>query len=1636
MEQEISSNGSDESFVLKRKYTSLQKNNKAKILDKEGSLKNPSYPKHEGLFNITDTIRSNDHVSVGKTTSEIYQKLSQLEHILKRPDTYIGSVESTSQQIWVYDSDTNSMKYRQVSIVPGLYKIFDEILVNAADNKIRDPSMDTIKVDVNRNENTISIYNNGRGIPIEIHDKEKIWVPELIFGHLLTSSNYDDEQKKVTGGRNGYGAKLCNIFSTEFIVETADRITKKTYKQVFSNNMTRKKDPIIRENKKDEEYTRITFKPDLEKFGMKEIDLDMEAVFKRRVYDLAGCVKNVKVFLNGERIKVKSFKQYVEMYLNSDNAEDNVKPAIIHEIVNDRWEVAFAVSDGQFNQVSFVNSIATTRGGTHVNYITDQIISRLIEVVKKKNKNTFIKPFQIKSHIWVFINSLIENPAFDSQTKETLTLKQTSFGSKCVLSDDFIKKVLKTPIMEKILDTVQKKADQLMKKTDGSKKIRITGLPKLEDANKAGTKEGHKCTLILTEGDSAKSLAMSGIGVVGRDYFGVYPLRGKLLNVREASHEQISKNAEINAIKQIMGLQHKKVYTSTSELRYGHLMIMTDQDHDGSHIKGLIINYLESSFPSLLEIPGFLIEFITPIVKATKGSQEKTFFTIPEYEYWKESTDNAKGWKIKYYKGLGTSYGNDVKKYFSDLDTHLKEFHSIREGDKELIDMAFSKKKADERKEWLRLFKPGTYMDHTLDKIPISDFINKELILFSMADNIRSIPSVIDGLKPGQRKVIFGCFKRKLKSEIKVAQLSGYISEHTAYHHGEQSLTQTIIGLAQTFVGSNNINLMKPNGQFGTRLQGGKDAASPRYIFTELSPLTRKIFIESDDALLDYLNEDGQFIEPVWYVPIIPLILVNGSEGIGTGWSSYIPNFNPIDLVNNIRKLMNGEELEPMHPWYRGFNGSIEKQGDKYKISGCIRQIDDTTVEITELPIRFWTQDMKEFLESSVVGSDKVVPFIKDYSEYHTDTIVHFIVKLTEKGMMESLAQGLEEKFKLIKIQSMTNMVAFDSSGRIKKYDSVEEILLEFYNVRLQFYQKRKDYLVRELESQYNKLSNQVRFVKMVINKEQDFFNKKRKDLLNDLKSKGFMPFPKNKHMLIDGSIETSDNAIENDDDTGYDYLLGMSLWSLTAEKVEKLLKDKLDKENELEFLLKLTAKDLWNKDLDNFVEEWEAFLKHDENIISNTASLKKNRRGSRKLGIATQKLTAKKPNVNSQSKSSDIDHKRVSKKVVPTKQTTLPFTVTRTKEVGMSFSENKGPDSEAIVDESMVALGNDDIAIKTRIIAEEKSKADPSMVALGNDDIAIKTRIIAEEKSKADPVIAPFLNENLLDSDTDYMDDLVKKYTLKPSSSKSISPRMESVSLGPKKTKTTLSVKSRVQPKIITSQDSNSKSSMPVKSVTKMNKKLKKSLVRKSSTSDSEIDIPVRSEISQRPKRQVAVQARQCVIIDSGDTKSESFSSIEKFQSYSSVLCIFENIVFMLQFILVQNRQGKTRLSKWYVPCDDQEKNRIKGEIHRLIVPRDQRYQSNFVDFYNHKIIYRRYAGLFFSVCVDLDDNELAYLEAIHLFVEIIDRFFGNVCELDLIFNFYKVYIILDEVFLAGEIEETSKSVILKRLEELGHLE
>uniref|UniRef100_A0A3P9BTL4 DNA topoisomerase 2 n=1 Tax=Maylandia zebra TaxID=106582 RepID=A0A3P9BTL4_9CICH len=1141
------------------------------------------------------------------SVERIYQKKTQLEHILLRPDSYIGSVEPVTQQMWVFDEDAG-LNCRDVTFVPGLYKIFDEILVNAADNKQRDKGMSCIKINIDPENNTISVWNNGKGIPVVEHKVEKVYVPALIFGQLLTSSNYDDDEKKVTGGRNGYGAKLCNIFSTKFTVETACKQSKKCFKQTWYDNMGKAGEASIKPFD-GEEYTCITFRPDLAKFKMSILDKDTVALMTRRAYDIAGSAKGVRVFFNSKKLPVTGFRSYVDMYVKDKVDELGGPLTVIHETVNERWEVCLTMSEKGFQQVSFVNSIATTKGGRHIDYVADQVVSKLIEVVKKKNKaGVTVKPFQVKNHMWLFVNCLIENPTFDSQTKENMTLQQKSFGSKCPLSDKFIKQATSCGIVESIMNWVKFKAQsQLNKKCSAVKHTKIKGVPKLDDANDAGGKNSIGCTLILTEGDSAKTLAVSGLGVVGRDRYGVFPLRGKMLNVREASHKQIMENAEINNIIKIIGLQYKKNYSdpeSLKSLRYGKIMIMTDQDQDGSHIKGLLINFIHHNWPSLLR-HNFLEEFITPIIKASFKKNQLSFYSIPEFNAWKESQQNHKSWKIKYYKGLGTSTSQEAKEYFSDMQRHRIPFKYSGPEDDEAITLAFSKKKVEERKEWLTNFMinrrqrrehnlPEEYLyGQSTKSLSYNDFVNKELVLFSNSDNERSIPCLVDGLKPGQRKVLYCCFKRNDKREVKVAQLAGSVAEMSAYHHGEVSLMMTIIGLAQNFVGSNNMNLLQPLGQFGTRLHGGKDSASPRYIFTMLSPLARLVFPAVDDNLLKYNYDDNQRVEPEWYIPIIPTVLVNGAEGIGTGWASKIPNYDIREIISNINRMLDGEEPLPMLPNYKDFRGTIEQVMDnQYLNSGEISILDSTTIEISELPVKTWTQAYKEnVLEPMLNGTEKVPPLITDYKDYHTDTTVRFVVKMTEEKLREAEAAGLHKVFKLQSPLTCNSMVLFDHVGSLKKYESVQDIIRDFFELRMKYYVLRKDWLAGMLGAESAKLSNQARFILEKIQGTLVIENKPKKELIRMLQQMGYDSDPvKTWKQAQEKEMEEEEEGEggEKDDSTGpdYNYLLSMPMWFLTKEKKEELCKQRDAKVTELNTLKKKSPADLWREDLAAFSEE------------------------------------------------------------------------------------------------------------------------------------------------------------------------------------------------------------------------------------------------------------------------------------------------------------------------------------------------------------------------------------------------------------------------------------------------------------------
>ena len=1094
---------------------------------------------------------------MSKKIEDKYQKKSQLEHIIDLPDTYIGSIEKGEVDLWVHDGET--MVKKNINITLGLYKIFDEVLVNAIDHWVRcanntgNLKVTIMKITIKPKTGEIIVYNNGEGIDVVKHPIEKVYVPEMIFGHLLTSTNYDKTEKKITGGKNGYGAKLTNIFSKKFVVETVDSIRKLKYIQTFKNNMNRKCKPRITACN-DEPYTKISFIPDFEKFNMTGLDEDIISLFRKRVYDTAAITKGVSVSFNNKKITTKTFEKYVDLYIGTKKEYPR-----LYENVNDRWEIVASVSpDDKFEQLSFVNGIYTFKGGKHVDYVARYICRKLQKFAETKGikrKKMKLKQSVIQDNLMIFIRSTIENPSFDSQTKEYLTTIPSKFGSTIELSDKFIEKLAKMGVLEKAMKLSEYKEDSKLSKMDGKKKSTLRGIPKLDDANWAGTKKADQCTLILTEGDSAKSFAIAGLSVLKRDKFGVFPLRGKLLNVREASKKKVSENYEISTLVKILGLQYGKIYSDLKSLRYGSVLILTDQDVDGSHIKGLVMNWLETFWPSLLEIDGFMTSMQTPIVKARKGKLIKTFYTLTNYENWQKTIKNLKKWHIKYYKGLGTSTSAEAKEYFSELhNTRINYGYT----EPECFKLAFEKSRADDRKDWLMTYNRESILDQHATNISCEDFFNKDFIHFSNYDCERSIPSMVDGLKISQRKVLFSALKRNLIKEIKVAQLSGYVSETSCYHHGEQSLNDCIVSMAQNFVGSNNINLLEPIGQFGTRLQGGKDSASPRYIFTKLSKITPIIFDSRDNILLDYNSDDGTLVEPHYYLPIIPMILVNGATGIGTGFSTNIPKFNPKDIINNLIRLMNGTAIKKLTPWYRNFKGRVYSKDGKFYSKGICSSVGGGKINITELPIGSWTDKYKEFLENMLV--DKQAPANKQKKQFLSD----YTTNCTEEDIDFTLtfAKTCNDAYKSLNLidsknTSMSNIHLYNQNGRIQKYSSPEEILEEFYKFRLGFYEKRRESLISKIIEELNIIESKVKFILAFVNDELKILNIDIEVIVEQLE------------MMELFKVNQS-----------FDYLINMQIRSLTKKRIEELKKQEEIKKAEHAALLEITSKEMWKTDL------------------------------------------------------------------------------------------------------------------------------------------------------------------------------------------------------------------------------------------------------------------------------------------------------------------------------------------------------------------------------------------------------------------------------------------------------------------------
>lgn len=1161
-----------------------------------------------------------------------FKVLKSITWNLKRPDTYIGSVKKDTTDTFVIVDDVNGepkLVYQKHTYSPGLVKIIGEVIDNAFDHRINSftkyakykkpvTSVEFAICTKDHNMGLVSIYNDGLGITsaevlINEDTKEYMPLPQAIFTQLQGGSNFDDTGERYVGGRNGVGATLTTIFSKFLVVDTVHSGVKYVQKLARDGDKFKSLNKTITKVQNTSDYTRITFLPDYTYFDNSTV-ADILPIIRRRAFDFKYHFPSVNVKFNGKEVK---FKKYHELLGKDIKTISYTSKVIDSKFPFPKWEFDIFPTDDRNGRtiLSFVNGICTTKGGDHVKYLTELVangfkkhLPKDIYDSSKKDAENPIKLNVIRKGISMVLKTYIPDPAFTSQSKDVLV--KNKHMENLELSDGFIKKLLKNGFLEYYKTKVNSEAHRLNKDTQGRKGVSPTGIPGYSKANLAGRSKSKECTLIITEGDSASSSPDAARSALpgGNDLYGVWGIGGKPINPRGNMEMKNLKNKKFTHFRKIMGLDTRVKYTDTSKLRYGKIMIMTDADYDGSHIKNLVINQVATYWPDLLKIKGFISIFRSNCVRVffpkSTGKEPIGFYTPEHFEQWKVTTGKNLKYTAKYYKGLGTSTTKDFIKYFEDIDKN----NVVLTYDGKILGFleTLFGKDADKRKSWIlseseRNLNSTFAYENTV--MSYTTMVNKEAFLHANYNILRMIPCVSDGLKLGQRKLIATLLKINStinrEKGIKTAVLAGKVTELYNYHHGEASMSDTISRMAQIFVGSNNLNLLECKSSFGNRIHGYKKFSSPRYTYTRLEDICKYLFNPEDEPCLTILEDEDVKVEPKFYIPPVPLIIINGTRAsIASGWSSQISPHNPFEVISYIRAILQGKERKPINPYYYGYKGRLyplydKKTGKKktgYIIQGVYRyDAYKRTLYISEIPIGEWHAQYKLWLDK--LKSCKAIVDWKDNTKKVKDprieTEFEYVVELSESYAKKFMYNGdsyideeneideeeiklsydIVKDFRLRKVFSETNMNLLGIDGKIKKYNTIYDIMNDFIKIRIDYYKKRKDSNVFRLEEELKVLSSKYKYVKCIVDNVFEIKRVKKVDLIKSVEK-----FIKDVY---------KDPKTPNDP---YSYLFRMANISFTHEKLEELSKLYDSKCKDLELVKKTPIKDTWLKELD-FIE-------------------------------------------------------------------------------------------------------------------------------------------------------------------------------------------------------------------------------------------------------------------------------------------------------------------------------------------------------------------------------------------------------------------------------------------------------------------
>lgn len=1082
-----------------------------------------------------------------------YKNLSPEDHFRARPQMYIGSCKQTSRKEWaLVDGKSVLITTTTPAAIFQVIKEFVGNIGDNVINS-RKAGIDPGKSIITVKRGKITMSNQGLSIPIEkAKGKDKhLYIPEMIFGTMHSGSNLGDG---ITGGgAHGIGGKAGPFTGKRFFLRILNPVQKKSYEQTWTDQGRNKTQADIQPYDGKKSLVHIEYEIDQTifeyapgKFSYTEDDIN---IMKWICVSLSFSCR-IKIHFNDEVLEYND-RDYAMTYYSGDNSDEDEFPKhiiftqTVQQLVKSgnsadkkrgkkntdeensddgkkkrrTGKNAKEEDEGEYRDVEveciildtpnkgkrmgIVNNIVTVDGGEHIKYVLSLLkqhiqTTKIGELASKSGVDFTIT--NLKPHITIIVNIMgLVRPEWGSgQLKTTLTNLPIEF----TIPPKKLKSISEWGIFSALDNLVNSKA---LKGFDKPEKGTVRGRHLLtkrgDDANYAGTNKSHLCEAHLVEGDSAEGFDAVLLDYVegGRNYIGTIVLRGKPLNVLKASVESIKKNMELKEIIIRLGLEFGVDYSdpkNIAKLRYGKVVYLTDSDTDGQHIKILLMAFFHKFFPSLLERSGFIVDFLTPCAIVTRGSQRRRFFFPNQYDAWKNSED-SKGWTVRYLKGLGACEEEDIKEC---ADSKKEVKFTYNEESKKMLEMVMSGGEEYKivKKAWIREWDPSKFelpkkrKDGTLH-YSIKDFINSPVRKYNFDTLERNMNQVSDGLTHVARMILF-CSLAKWKTAnskalVKVNAFAGEVSIKTRYHQGD-CLSGSIIVMGQDFPGSNNLPLLTRKGRFGSMQKGGKHAAEPRYLEVCASPLLSYIFRKEDDPLLVSVETDGYLCEPERYYPIIPISIINGVEAVCCGWSSFIPNHHPLEVIKAYRARLEGKKFTELEPWYRGYNGRTWIKDGVFISQGTVTEATDDSYTVTSLPVGVWNNKYKNYLLKKVIDGT-----IEDYKSKCTATKTYFKVK----GFKVHDENGERRPINIYdigitKTRPLNNMVLIGVDGFPVEYKNIIDLQEDFYQFRLSMYVKRKEHTLRLIRERIDKLEKKRKYVYAVYKGKLKFRERRKND--------------------------------------------------------------------------------------------------------------------------------------------------------------------------------------------------------------------------------------------------------------------------------------------------------------------------------------------------------------------------------------------------------------------------------------------------------------------------------------------------------------------------------------------------------------